>query len=80
MKLVRMRTLGVFGLGFLAGSRAGHGPWEKAQATMEQLKGKMAGTSMGGAGPTSSNGSDGRRSPAGSQTPESQGNPQMTEI
>ena len=47
---------------------------------MEQLKGKMAGTSMGGAGPTSSNGSDGRRSPAGSQTPESQGNPQMTEI
>ena len=49
MKLVRMRTLGVFGLGFLAGSRAGHGPWEKAQATMEQLKGKMAGTSMGGA-------------------------------
>ena len=41
MKLVRMRTMGLFGLGFLAGSRAGRGPWEKAEATVGQLKDKM---------------------------------------
>ena len=41
MKLVRMRTLGMFGIGFLAGSRAGRGPWEKAQETMGQLKEKV---------------------------------------
>jgi hypothetical protein len=73
MKLLKMRTLGLFGLGFLAGSRAGHGPWEKAQAGMDQIKGKIAGGSMGqvGQGSTSSNGFEGRRS---------QNNPQLTEI
>lgn len=45
MKLVRMRTLGMFGAGFLAGSRAGRGPWEKAQASMDQLKEKVNGHS-----------------------------------
>ena len=45
MKLVRVKTLGLFGLGFLAGSRAGRGPWEKAQAGMDQIKGKVAGGS-----------------------------------
>jgi hypothetical protein len=58
MKLFRMRTMGAFGLGFLAGSRAGRGPWEKAQATAEQLKGKVNGG--GGPGSTSSNGYEGQ--------------------
>jgi hypothetical protein len=72
MKLVRMRTLGLFGLGFLAGSKAGRGPWEKAQAGMDQIKDKVSGGSPGGGmGPTSSNGFEGQRS---------QHNPQMTEI
>ena len=71
MKLVRMRTLGLFGLGFLAGSKAGHGPWEKAQAGMDQLKGKVSGSPGGPMGSTSSNGFEGQRS---------QHNPQMTEI
>jgi hypothetical protein len=73
MKLLKMRTLGVFGLGFLAGSRAGQGPWEKAQAGIDQIKDKVGGTSMGtdGNGSMSSNGFEGQRS---------QNNPQMTEI
>ena len=69
MKLFRMRTLGAFGLGFLAGSRAGRGPWEKAEATAEQLKGKMNG--MGGAGSASSDGFEGQWNKA---------DPRMTEV
>ena len=53
MKLFRMRTLGMFGLGFLAGSAAGRGPWEKTQETMGQLKEKVNGP---GGIPMSSNG------------------------
>ena len=72
MKLIRMKTLGMLGIGFLAGSRAGRGPWEKAQASVDQIKDKVGGGSMGGTnGSTSSNGFDGTRS---------QTNPQMTEI
>jgi len=72
MKLFRMRTLGVFGLGFLAGSRAGRGPWEKAQATVEQLKGKMnAGSMDASGGSASSNGFEGQRD---------KNNPRMTEV
>jgi len=70
MKLFRMRTLGAFGLGFLAGSRAGRGPWEKAEATAEQLKGKMNG-GMGGAGSASSDGFEGQWNKA---------DPRMTEV
>jgi hypothetical protein len=70
MKLVRMRTLGMFGIGFLAGSRAGRGPWEKAQASMEQIKGKVNGSmgSTGGDpyGSTSPNGMDSQRGAEGS--------------
>lgn len=54
MKLFRMRSLGMFGLGFLAGSAAGRGPWEKTQETMGQLKEKV-GNGEGGL-PMSSNG------------------------
>lgn len=65
MKLLRMRTLGMFGIGFLAGSAAGRGPWEKTQATMEELKGKVSGGAMDGGGnqygSTSSNGIEGQR-------------------
>jgi hypothetical protein len=73
MKLLRLKTLGLFGLGFLAGSRAGRGPWEKAQAGMDQIKGKVAGGAGGSefSGSMTSNGSDGRRS---------QITPQVTEV
>ncbi|HEV7535813.1 MAG TPA: hypothetical protein VGP90_09275 [Acidimicrobiia bacterium] len=73
MKLLKMRTLGLFGLGFLAGSKAGRGPWEKAQAGVGQIKEKVGGSSMapGGNGSTSSNNFEGQRS---------QNNPQLTEI
>jgi hypothetical protein len=62
MKLLRMRTLGLLGIGFLAGSAAGRGPWEKTQAGMGQLKGKVSGGAMdgGGYGSTSSNGIEGQ--------------------
>jgi hypothetical protein len=80
MKLFRMRTLAAFGLGFLAGSRAGRGPWEKAEATMEQLKGMIGRGSMGG-GSMSSNGFDGQRSQAGSgMPPKTEGRQQLTEF
>ena len=76
MKLVRMRTLGMFGIGFLAGSRAGRGPWEKAQESMDQIKGKVGGStgSTGGQsyGSTSANGMDSQKG--------SQGAPAMTEM
>jgi hypothetical protein len=62
MKLLRMRTLGMFGIGFLAGSAAGRGPWEKTQATMDELKGKVSGGGTDGAGynPPGSNGIQGQ--------------------
>jgi len=54
MKLFRMRSLSMFGIGFLAGSAAGRGPWQKTQETMGQLKEKVN-NGQGGM-PTSSNG------------------------
>lgn len=59
MKLFRMRSLGMFGLGFLAGSAAGRGPWEKTEATLGQLKEKLNNGQSGI--PTSTNG--GKQSP-----------------
>jgi hypothetical protein len=62
MKLLRMKTLAIFGIGFLAGSRAGRGPWENAKETMKQLKTKMDERNGGDAGFMSMTGMDGRRS------------------
>ena len=67
MKLFRMRTLGLMGIGFLAGSRAGRGPWEKAQESIGQLKGKMDKSGDG----SSSNGFQGQYNKT---------SPQMTEV
>jgi hypothetical protein len=75
MKLLRMKTLGALGIGFLAGSRAGTGPWQKAQETVGQLKGKMDGT-MGGSKGMSSNGSNG----SNFEGQYNKNNPQMTEV
>lgn len=36
---VRMRTLVVFGAGYLLGSRAGTGPWERAVAVVREFSG-----------------------------------------
>ena len=78
MKLMKMRTLGLFGMGFLAGSRAGRGPWEKAQSGVDQIKGKVGGGSMGsgGNGSMSSGGSSNGFEGQKAQT----NTPQMTEI
>ena len=72
MKLFRMKTLGAFGIGFLAGSRAGRGPWEKAQSTVGELKGKMDGGMGNSNGSTSSSG--------GFQGQWSKNDPKMTEV
>ena len=74
MKLFRMKTLATFGIGFLAGSAAGRGPWEKTQASVEDLKGKVSGSMDGGGqyGSTSSNGVEGQRG--------AQGAPSLTEM
>ena len=71
MKLFRMRTLGAFGMGFLAGSRAGRGPWEKAQASFGQIKGKVDGSMGNSIGSASSNGYEGDWS---------KNDPKMTEV
>jgi hypothetical protein len=71
MKLSRMKSLGLFGLGFLAGSRAGRGPWEKAQAGMDQIKDKVSGMGgVGGHSSMSSNGFEAQRDQASSQVTE----------
>jgi hypothetical protein len=82
MKLFRMKTLATFGIGFLAGSAAGPGPWQKAQSTMDEMKGKISGSMDGGTSNGSSNGnqygstaSNGIESQRGSQ-----GKPAMTEM
>jgi hypothetical protein len=80
MKLFRMKTLGAMGIGFLAGSRAGTGPWEKAQETFGQLKGKIDGTMGNSKGSTSSNGSNTSTSSNGFEGQYSKDNPQMTEV
>jgi hypothetical protein len=67
MKLFRMKSLSMFGLGFLAGSAAGRGPWEKTQETVGQLKDKVN-NGQGGI-PMASN--DGVNSPKGN-TPTAQ--------
>ncbi|HEV3363164.1 MAG TPA: hypothetical protein VG795_03320 [Acidimicrobiia bacterium] len=74
MKLFRMKTLATFGIGFLAGSAAGRGPWEKTQASMEEMKGKISGSMNGGSeyGSTPSNEIDGQRG--------AQGKPALTEM
>jgi hypothetical protein len=74
MKLLRIKTLATFGIGFLAGSAAGRGPWEKTQASLEDIKGKVSGSMNGGGqyGSTSSNGIEGQRG--------GQGRPAMTEM
>ena len=70
MKLFRMKTLATFGIGFLAGSAAGRGPWEKTQASMEDIKGKVSGSMNGGGeyGSTSSNGVESQRGGQGAPT------------
>ena len=66
----------MFGIGFLAGSAAGRGPWEKTQANLDQLKGKMSGGAMdGGNGSMSTNGIN--ESPKGGQ---GTGAKQLTEM
>ena len=74
MKLFRMKTLATFGMGFLAGSAAGRGPWEKTQASMGDLKEKVSGSMNGGSqyGTTSTNGIEGERG--------GQGKPALTEM
>lgn len=74
MKLFRMKTLATFGIGFLAGSAAGRGPWEKTQASMEEIKDKVSGSINGGNqyGSTSPDGVEGQRG--------GQGKPAMTEM
>jgi len=74
MKLFRMKTLATLGIGFLAGSAAGRGPWEKTQASMEDIKGKVSGSMNGGSdyGSTTTNNIDGQRG--------GQGKPALTEM
>ena len=68
MKLFRVKTLGLLGLGFLAGSRAGKAPWDKVQGTVGQVKSKIAERGDGPSPTTSSLGNGACATTAGTQT------------
>ncbi len=38
MKLLKPTTLAIFGIGFLAGSRAGRKPWDTVQGKVSELQ------------------------------------------
>jgi len=40
MKIFRVRRMTLLGVGFLLGSRAGRGPWDKATAALSQVQDK----------------------------------------
>ncbi len=42
MKVFRVRRMGLLGIGFLLGSRAGRGPWDKTMATWSQVSDKVS--------------------------------------
>jgi hypothetical protein len=47
MRLFKPTTMAIFGLGFLAGSRSGRGPWNAVENRISQLQNR---SSAGGGG------------------------------
>ena len=47
MKLFKPTTMAVFGLGFLAGSRSGRGPWNAVENRISQLQSRTGGDMSG---------------------------------
>ncbi|MGH8972910.1 MAG: hypothetical protein ACRD0C_06865 [Acidimicrobiia bacterium] len=43
MKLFKPTTMAIFGLGFLAGSRSGRGPWNAFENKVSQLQNRTGG-------------------------------------
>jgi hypothetical protein len=50
MKLFKPTTMAVFGIGFLAGSRSGKGPWNAFENKFSQLQNRTGGISNQGNG------------------------------
>ena len=59
MKLFKPTTIAIFGLGFLAGSRAGRGAWDAVENKVSQLQNR------GGGGDSYGNGMRSVNSPEG---------------
>lgn len=64
MKLFKPTKMAIFGLGFLAGSRAGRGPWDAVEHKVSQLQNRTGGGNNYG------NGSGSMASPQGSTVKE----------
>ena len=47
MKLFKPTTMAIFGLGFLAGSRSGRGPWNAFENKVSQLQNRTTGGGTG---------------------------------
>jgi hypothetical protein len=56
LRLLRPKRVFFLGLGFLLGSRAGRGPWDKAVALAGEVQGKAQSKLGGGGFGASSNG------------------------
>jgi hypothetical protein len=50
MKLFKPTRMAIFGLGFLAGSRAGRGPWDAVEKKISQLQNRTGGEDTYGNG------------------------------
>ena len=59
MKLFKPTRMAIFGLGFLAGSRAGRGPWDAVESKFSQLQNRTGGGKGYGNGMRSMNSPEG---------------------
>jgi hypothetical protein len=59
MKLFKPTNMAIFGLGFLAGSRAGRGPWDAVENKLCQLQNRSGGGNDYGNGMRSTNSPEG---------------------
>jgi hypothetical protein len=68
MKLFKPTTMAIFGLGFLAGSRSGKGPWNAFENKVSQLQNRTGGGTGYGNGMRSMNSPEGGNVREGSRT------------
>jgi hypothetical protein len=68
MKLFKPTTMAIFGLGFLAGSRSGKGPWNAFENKVSQLQNRTGGGKGSGNGMRSMSSPEGGNVREGTRT------------
>jgi hypothetical protein len=68
MKLFKPTTMAIFGLGFLAGSRSGKGPWNAFENKVSQLQNRTGGGNSYGNGTRSTYSPEGGKVREGTPT------------